>query len=190
MEVKVNNVKFITKWLQSKVRQAKEFVEREIEKIPEQAQRNYDKFIPEVPADDPYVGVYKTLNKTKDFTTIQVDCRGTQVLFIEFGTGIHYYTERELRLYKPYLNINPRPSMIKGIGEYGRGHGKDDIWFYRSDTGRESKNAHLFKYTKNGGNPIMITHGNRPSRSLYRAVGMAKKRIFSKYARKPRRIGG
>lgn len=190
MEAKIDNVKFVTKWLQSKVRQAKELVEREIEKIPEQAQRNYDKFIIEVPADDPYVDVYKSISKTAELTTLKIDCRGTQVLFIEFGAGIHYYSETELALYKPYMEgVKPRPSSISNIGEYGRGRGKDDIWFYKSQTGRESENAHIVRHNKKG-EPIMITHGNRPSRSLYRAVGMAKRRIFSKYARKPRRIGG
>jgi len=197
MEVKINNVKFVSKWLQSKIRQTKELVDREIEKIPVHAQRNYNKFVIEVPADDPYVNVYSSFTKTPDKTTLQIDCRGRQVLFIEFGAGIYYYTETELSLYKPYMagvsdRGNPR---VDDIGHYslaigGRSRGMDDYWFYKSETGRESKNAHLVKYTKKDGAPIMITHGNRPSRSLYRATGMAKRRIFSRYARKPRRIGG
>lgn len=177
MEIKVENTKFITKWLESKVRQAKELVEREIEKIPNQAQNNYDKFIIEVPADDPYVDVYSNITKTKTLTTLEIKCIGSQVLFIEFGAGQYFYTEAELTLYKKEIpQIRPRPPKIKGIGEYGKGRGKDDIWFYKSQTGRTSENAHLVKYNKSG-EPIMITHGNRPSRSLYRAVGMAMRRI-------------
>ena len=177
MKIEVGDTKFLTKWLESKVRQAKELVEREIEKIPIQAQNNYDKFIIEVPADDPYVDVYSRIDKTKDKTTLTVDCRGTQVLFIEFGAGKTFYTESELLLYKNEIpKIRPRPPQIKSIGGYGSGRGADDYWAYKSQTGRESENAHLLRYNQNG-EPIMITQGNRPSRSLYRAVGMAMRRI-------------
>ena len=196
MEIKINNTKFIEKWLASKVRQAKELVEREIEKIPQQAQNNYDNFIIEVPADDPYVDVYTHTNKTKDKTELTIQCRGTQVIFIEFGAGIYYYTEKELQLYKNYMQgVNPRgnPKVDEigfyhnSVGEMSRG--QDDLWAYKSQTGRTSENAHLLRYNR-AGEPIMITHGNRPSRSLYRACGMAKKRIYSQFNKKARRIGG
>ena len=140
MEIKVENTKFITKWLESKVRQAKEVVEREIEKIPIQAQNNYDKFIIEVPADDPFVDVFSNMSKDKDKTTLKVDCRGTQVLFIEFGAGQYYYTESELQLYKNEIpRIRPRPKAIKNIGEYGKGRGKDDVWYSHAPRHREHR---------------------------------------------------
>ena len=198
MKIEINNTKFIEKWLESKIRQAKEMVDKEIEKIPSQAQNNYDKFIIEVPADDPYVDVYSHISKDKVKTELTVQCRGTQVIFIEFGAGIHYYTEKELQLYKNYMQgVNPRGNpQVDDIGHYhnaisksGRSRGLDDVWFYKSQTGRTGENAHLVRYNR-AGEPIMITHGNRPSRSLYRACGMAKKRIFSQFNKKARRIGG
>lgn len=183
MKINVNNTKFVEKWLESKVRQAKEEVEREIEKIPVQAQTYYDKFVIEVPADDPYVDVFSNMKKSKELTTYTIDCVGKNVLFIEFGAGVYYYTDVETRLYKDMVG-NDRPASVDKIGHYhlakgGRSRGLDDLWFYKSQTGRTSENAHLVKYNKKG-EPIMITHGNRPARALYRAVGMAMKRIKTK----------
>lgn len=144
------------------------------------AQRTFDRFMIEVPADDPIVDVFST-HLLKEGTTYSrtIECRGDQVLFIEFGAGKYYYTgDTEVRLYQNVIpNIKPRPNEIYGIGEYGTGRGKDDLWFYKSDTGRESENAHLVKYNR-AGDPIMVTHGNRPARALYRAVGMAMRRLL------------
>lgn len=167
----------VVKNLQSKVDyQTEEALKRVIEYATTNAQNNYDKFVIEVPADDPYVFVrHDPISKTKETTwTSKIECIGNQVLFIEFGAGIYFYTDVETRMYQDLVG-NPRPSTISNIGEYGI-RGKDDLWFYKSKTGRESENAHLIKYNRSG-EPIMITHGNRPSRSLYRAVGMALRRL-------------
>ena len=149
------------------------------------AQAGFDRFMIEVPADDPIVDVFSThLLKVGTTYTRDIECRGDQVLFIEFGAGKYYYTgDTEVRLYQGVIpNIKPRPSTIDDIGHYhlarwGRSRGLDDLWFYKSDTGRESENAHLIKYNRNG-DPIMLTHGNRPARALYRAVGMAMRRLL------------
>lgn len=203
MEIKVSNTKFITKWLEKKVKEAKRDVEVEIAKIPIQAQTNYDRFQIEVPADDPRVDVLSYFKQDKDLSTMTINCVGNQVLFIEFGAGQYYYTEKETILFKNDLSIPNRPVGIAPIGKYSSlvhrdrptgmdlntwnwtmnympiSRGRDEFWFYKSRTGRTSENAHLVKYNKSG-NPIMITRGNRPSRSLYRAVGMAMRRIRTK----------
>ena len=151
------------------------------------AQNGYDRFTIEVPADDPNVQVTSTsLLKTDTTYSRTIECHGDQVLFIEFGTGIYYYRrvgEIETRLYQNVLpNIKSRPDSIDDIGNYhlakwGRSRGQDDLWFYKSDTGRESENAHLVKHNR-AGDPIMVTHGNRPARALYRAIGMAVRRLL------------
>ena len=144
-----------------------------------QAQNTFDRFVFEVPADDPYVFVKSTpISKIKETTyTRTISCIGNQVLFIEFGAGTWYYTDTEVRLYSNILGgLNDRPPSIYEIGGYGSGRGKDDLWFYKSHTGRESENAHLIKFNRKG-EPIMITHGNRPARALYRGVGMAIRRL-------------
>ena len=157
-------------------------LDRVVDNATQYTQNNFDKFVYEVPSDDPYVWVKNTPivkeGKTKWSRTIT--CIGTQLLFIEFGAGVYYYTDVETRLYE---NIMPphRPPTIDEIGnyhlaKYGRSRGADDIWFYKSELGRESENAHLFKHNKSG-EAIMITHGNRPARALYRGVGMALRRL-------------
>ena len=184
----------VVKNLQSKVDyQTEEALKRVIEYSTREAQSNYNHFIREVPADDPYVWVkHDPITKSSDTRwTSKIECVGNQVLFIEFGAGEYYYTEAETRFYQNLVG-NPRPSSIYRIGGYINpnklaylsetqktlytSRGADPLWFYKSKTGRESQNAHLVKYNSSG-EPIMITHGNRPSRSLYRAVGMALRRL-------------
>ncbi len=158
--------------------QTQEALKRVVEYATNQAQLGYDKFYYEVPADDPFVFVKHTpisQGSKKTLWSSTISATGNQVLFIEFGAGKYYYTEMETRLYENILG-NPRPSSVLDIGEYGHHRGKDELWFYKSQTGRESENAHLVKYNRNG-EPIMITHGNRPARALYRAVGMACRRL-------------
>ena len=160
--------------------QTQEALNRVVEYATLSSQNSFDRFFDEVPSDDPYVFVRNTpiTQITKTQWSRSIECAGNQVLFIEFGAGVYYYTgDLEARLYGKYLgNLPPRPSSIYNIGGYGKGRGKDDLWFYKSKTGRESENAHLVKYNKNG-EPIMITHGNRPARALYRGVGMALRRL-------------
>ena len=47
---------------------------------------------------------------------------GKAVAFIEFGAGVYHNTG------EPYPN--PRPQGIVGIGEYGKGKGKQKAWGY------------------------------------------------------------
>ena len=160
---------------------SKDVVNQVVEYATINAQNSFDKFYDEVPADDPYVFVTNTsLAKVGNNYERTIRCVGNQVLFIEFGAGQYYYTEAETRLYDKYLGgLDHRGKpKVYDIGHYGGGNsrGQDDLWFYKSQTGRESENAHYVKENRNG-EPIMITHGNRPARALYRAVGMAVRRL-------------
>lgn len=176
-----NKISDLVKRLEKKVDEATtNTVNKVTDYVVRNAQAGFDRFMIEVPADDPIVDVFSTsLLKEDTKYSRTIECRGDQVLFIEFGAGKYYYTgDTETRLYQGVIpNIKPRPNSILDIGEYGSGRGKDDVWFYKSDTGRESENAHLVKYNRNG-DPIMITHGNRPARALYRAIGMAMRRLL------------
>lgn len=159
--------------------QTQEALNRVVEYATTNTQNSFDRFYDEVPADDPFVIVKNTplVQLNKHTWSRNIKCMGNQVLFIEFGAGITYYTDVEARMYSKYLGyMNDRPNGVYNIGEYGKGFGKDDVWFYKSQTGRESENAHLVKYTK-GGSPIMVTHGNRPARALYRGVGLAIRKL-------------
>lgn len=158
----------------------KEALNRVVSYATNSAQNSFDKFYDEVPADDPFVFVSNTpITQYKDHAwSRKINCVGNQVLFIEFGAGVYYYTgDVEARLYSKYLgNLPTRPSMIYEIGGYGQHRGRDDVWFYKSQTGRESENAYYVK-TNRQGQSIMITHGNRPARALYRGVGLAVRRL-------------
>ena len=165
--------------------QAQEALNRVTDYATNHAQTSFDKFVIEVPADDPYVWVKSTpiMRERKRRWTRTIACIGNQVIFIEFGAGKYEYTESEVRLYSRYLGgLDHRGTPnVDDIGHYhlakwGRSRGLDDLWFYKSDTGRTSETAHLVKYNR-AGDPIMITHGNRPARALYRAVGQAVMRL-------------
>lgn len=51
-----------------------------------------------------------------------VEMSGKGAPFIEFGAGVHYNGNESYPL--------PRPNGIVGIGEYGQGQGKQDMWQY------------------------------------------------------------
>ena len=175
-------INFINKRVDELTKQALTNV---VEFTTKNAQKSFDRFVVEVPSDDPFVSVNHTpIIKNNGIYSSSVKCLGNQVLFIEFGAGVYHYTgDLETRLYNKYLgNLPSRPATIDDIGNYhlaisGRSRGQDDNWFYKSRTGRESNNAHLIKYNK-AGQPIMFTHGNRPARALYRSIGVAMRRLL------------
>jgi hypothetical protein len=71
--------------LNKKVKDLEEGLIRDIAKSVERSTRaNFNKAIPEVPADDPFVQV-SSFSWGK---SCAIECRGNQVLFIEFGAGI------------------------------------------------------------------------------------------------------
>ena len=187
MQVKFDKsiLKVVDKIKQQVDKQTQEALNRVVEYATTNAQNAFDRFVFEVPADDPFVFVVNTpmVQLGKRTWSRTITCVGNQVLFIEFGAGVYYYTgSTETRLYQKYLGGLPdRPSSIDEIGHYHltrypQSRGKDDTWFYKSQTGRESENAHLIKFNKNG-EPIMKTHGNRPARALYRGVGLAVRKL-------------
>ena len=54
-----------------------------------------------------------------------IKARGEAVCFIEFGAGVYHNPS------EPYPN--PRPDGVVGIGEYGKGHGKQKAWGFYDD---------------------------------------------------------
>lgn len=167
-------IEYINKLLDERTKKALDGV---VEYATKQAQVGFERFAIETPADDPIVFVINTptTKYSKTGYTRQIECVGNQVLFMEFGGGLYYYTDVETRLYQNIIPIEPRPVGIVDIGTYGRGFGSDDYWFYTSKNGRESETSQYVKATNTG--YTMITHGNRPARALYRAVGMAIRRL-------------
>lgn len=55
----------------------------------------------------------------------RITAAGQAVCFIEFGAGVYHNPS------EPYPN--PRPEGVVGIGEYGKGNGKRQGWFFSKD---------------------------------------------------------
>lgn len=72
-----------------------------------------------------------------------IQANGKDVCFIEFGAGVTYGNS-----YK-----GTRPAGIVGIGEYGLGFGKNNVWYFLSKDGTEE----------------VRTRGNRASSGLWQA---------------------
>ena len=92
---------------------------------------------------------------SKGKNTWVVRANGATVLFIEFGTGVHYPNAP----LDEYLNAE---GMVHG--SYGRGLGNNDYWFYTGQPGNAGGElAHGHRNTT-------ITHGNPANMSMYNAV--------------------
>lgn len=72
---------------------------------------------------------YIKINSFGDYAEAHLICQGTDLLFIEFGAGIHY---------NGAAGSSPHPKgeeLGYTIGSYGQGKGKNDSWTYFSDSG-------------------------------------------------------
>lgn len=69
------------------------------------------------------------LSSFGSFTQGRLIVEGSQVLFIEFGAGVHY---------NGAVGTSPHPrgrDFGYTIGSYGQGKGRQDSWFYAADSG-------------------------------------------------------
>lgn len=89
---------------------------------------------------------------------------GTAATFIEFGTGIYY---------NGWENYpGERPAGVAGIGQYGKGHGKQETWTYSGDPGTDG----VLKRSQSG-KVYVRTHGNPPAAAMYYGAQLAKENI-------------
>ncbi len=79
---------------------------------------------------------------------------GKAVAFIEFGAGVYHNTS------EPYPN--PRPEGIVGIGEYGKGKGKQQAWGYKDEN-----------------DELVITRGNPAAMPMWYASEEMKNAILT-----------
>lgn len=78
---------------------------------------------------------YIKINSFVSYSEAKLVVEGKDLLFIEFGSGIHYNGS---------AGTSPHPKGEEfgyTIGSYGKGQGKNDFWFYYADTG-ESVMSH------------------------------------------------
>lgn len=72
---------------------------------------------------------YIRLNSFESYSQAVLVCEGSDLLFIEFGAGIHYNGS---------ASSSPHPKGNQfgyTIGSYGKGLGKNDYWYYKSESG-------------------------------------------------------
>lgn len=81
-----------------------------------------------------------------------VTARGKAVAFIEFGAGVYFNGSGD-----PYHE--ERTDGIVGIGEYGKGHGKQRSWAYYTG-----------KFRKGGGREVKITAGTPEQPGMWLAA--------------------
>lgn len=81
-----------------------------------------------------------------------VVANGKEVCFVEFGAGV-YYTGGE-----SYLGT--RPPGIVGIGQYGKGHGKQNAWGFKDADGE-----------------VYITQGTPANNTMYFTAKAMRERI-------------
>jgi hypothetical protein len=71
-----------------------------------------------------------------------VVANGKEVCFIEFGAGVYYNGSSSY--------LGNRPTKVVGIGEYGKGKGKRDMWVFYDNSGDKT-----------------FTHGTPANNALY-----------------------
>ena len=175
------NAKSIEAWCKHKIDEMEKSIINDLSlDIEARARRNFNRVSSEVPASDTFVDVF-CIKGNKDF---QIVCGGTQVLFIEFGAGITLANKTQMTTneFNQKVEKAPRPVGIVGIGEYGKGYGKNDKWYFSEiNLIPTTRNNHtkMVKSTQSG-KLIYITEGIRPTRSLYNAVSNGIKSFINK----------
>lgn len=91
---------------------------------------------------------------------------GQAVCFIEFGSGVYHNTAA-------YPLV--KPEGVVGIGEYGKGKGKQNYWGYYGDN--PGSNGWLIQNSK--GRSVVITHGNPAAMPMYYATSEMRQRILA-----------
>ena len=102
---------------------------------------------------------YIKINSFGSYSQAQLIVEGKDLLFIEFGAGVHYNGN---------LGGSSHPKgkeMGYTIGSYGKGQGKNDFWFYYADSGE-----------------AVMSHGTQATMPVYKA-GVEIRRQILKIAR-------
>lgn len=89
---------------------------------------------------------YIKVNSFGSYSEAKLVVEGSELLYIEFGSGIHYNGS---------AGTSPHPKGEEfgyTIGSYGKGQGSKDFWFYYADTGE-----------------AVMSHGTQSTMPVYKA---------------------
>lgn len=105
---------------------------------------------------------YIKVNSFGTYSKATLIWEGKDILFIEFGAGIHYNGE-------PGTSPHPMGNELGYvIGSYGEGYGKQDYWYYDDGTG-----AYVRSYGTEGTMPMY-----RSSLKIQEQIAKIAKEIF------------
>lgn len=90
--------------------------------------------------------VYVDLNSFGSYSRATLVLQGRDILFIEFGAGVHYNGAVGSSAYEKGAELGYT------IGSYGKGHGAEDYWWYVDDSGAPR-----------------MSHGTKASMPMYKA---------------------
>ena len=110
--------------------------------------------------DHPHIKVTAEEFSADDRTGWRILADGKDVCFVEFGAGV-YYTGGN----SAYLGRRPRG--IVGIGQYGEGHGKQDMWVFKDKSTGEK----------------VFTHGTPASNAMFYTSQELRNRIAEEAGR-------
>lgn len=99
---------------------------------------------------------YIKINKYDTYARATLIVEGKDLLFIEFGAGIHYNTA---------AGTSPHPKgneLGYTIGSYGLGQGAKDYWYYEDETGYKQ-----------------LSHGTQATMPVYSAYVTIKQQILA-----------
>lgn len=79
---------------------------------------------------DASVPIYMSVRGKINGTSVEciLTASGDNLLFIEFGAGVYFNSGGYM--------WGERPPGVSNIGEYGKGHGKQQKWYYTNDEGK------------------------------------------------------
>ncbi len=137
----IDELNSFEKWLNQK---ADEFLRYLSEYGCEVAQASLNQAIYSAEGND----ISLSIEASKDGYILKAD--GTDVLFLEFGAGVHYNGSGDEEQFSTIAS-----GKVYRIGEYGKGRGKRDAWYYYPN-GDKSLGA-------------VRTHGNPAGKPLYSA---------------------
>lgn len=178
---------------------AETLVYKSVQKATKDTQSAFNRFEEQASTDYPQVTVTCSLpTKTNGVYEGQVICQGNQVIFLEFGVGVsNRFIPTNDGNDKPARGFNfqtgreeaPRPAGVVGLGQYGKGHGKQEYWVRPSATGIPKTNIgeqEVHKRDRDGNiigvrTDVVWTRGHPPARALWYATQNAINQTIEKY---------
>lgn len=154
MDITTNAGKVLnyTKALEKKIKKSSELAQKSLQ---EEAKRTTNEFLT---APNTLSDRFAIVNVVRFGDAIKFRATGTDVMFIEFGTGI------------AYPDNHPLAREVGAIrGAYGAGHGSEIQWSFWAEQGKEGPMSMEIDPENNSGLSFYITSGQPAEMPMYHA---------------------